>query len=41
MTDIRRVKTMHYAKLKNGHLAAVLDKQIVGLTEAASRLDRP
>jgi 2-keto-4-pentenoate hydratase/2-oxohepta-3-ene-1,7-dioic acid hydratase in catechol pathway len=31
----------HYAKLKNGHLAAVANQQIVGLVEAASRLGMP
>ena len=32
---------MHYAKLKNGRLAAVLNNQIIGLVEAASRLGMP
>jgi 2-keto-4-pentenoate hydratase/2-oxohepta-3-ene-1,7-dioic acid hydratase in catechol pathway len=32
---------MHYAKLKNGHLAVVLNNQIIGLVEAASRLGMP
>lgn len=32
---------MHYAKLKNGHLAIVSNKQIIGLVEAASRLGMP
>lgn len=32
---------MHYGKLKNGHLAAVIDDTIVGLVEAASRLGKP
>jgi len=32
---------MHYAKLKNGHLAAVANEQIIGLVEAASRLGMP
>ena len=32
---------MHYGKLKNGHLAAIIDNTIVGLVEAASRLGKP
>ena len=32
---------MHYAKLKNGHLAVVSNNQIIGLVEAASRLGMP
>ena len=32
---------MHYGKLKNGHLAAIIDDTIVGLVEAASRLGKP
>ena len=32
---------MHYGKLKNGHLAAIIDNTIIGLVEAASRLGRP